>query len=284
MTASHEGKNDENNHDENEIAKEESMRILVCVKQVPDSWSERQLLADHRLDRDSAERVINDLDTYAVEAALQLAEAHGGQTIAMSMGPASAEEAVRKALQMGVDEGVLITDPALAGSDALATARTLAAGIARIAPDLVIMGIESTDAKMSVIPAMVSEFLDWPMLTLAQALSVDAGAATATIERQTPTGHDVVTASLPAVVSVVEKFNEPRYPSFKGITAAKKKTVETLDLGALGVDATSVGIAGSPTQVVAAQSAATKSAGIILDEDEAAISTIVDFLAERRLV
>ncbi|NDB18228.1 MAG: electron transfer flavoprotein beta subunit/FixA family protein [Actinobacteria bacterium] len=260
------------------------MRILVCVKQVPDSWSERQLLADHRLDRDSAERVINDLDTYAVEAALQLAESHGGQTVALSMGPASAEEAVRKALQMGVDEGVLVTDSALAGSDALATARTLAAAISKLEPNLVIMGIESTDAKMSVIPAMVSEFLNWPMLTLAQALSVDSGAASVTVERQTPTGHDVVTSSLPAVVSVVEKFNEPRYPSFKGITAAKKKTVDVLDLGALGVDAASVGISGSPTQVVAASVAASKSAGVILDEDDAAISQVVDFLAERRLV
>lgn len=260
------------------------MRILVCVKQVPDSWSERQLRDDYRLDRDSAERVINDLDTYAVEAALQLQEQHGGETIALSMGPATAEEAVRKALQMGVDAGVLVSDDALAGSDALATARALSAAIAKVGADIVLMGIESTDAKMSVVPAMVSEFLQWPMLTLAQNLRVDAGAATATIERQTATGHDVVTASLPAVVSVVEKFNEPRYPSFKGITAAKKKTVDVYDLAALGVSADSVGSAGSPTHVVSAQPAAAKSAGVILDEDAAAIEQLVNFLAERRLV
>lgn len=260
------------------------MRIIVCVKQVPDSWSERQLRADHRLDREIAERVINDLDTYAVEAALQLAEQHGGQTIALSMGPVSAEEAVRKALQMGVDEGVLVTDEALAGSDALATARTLAAAITKVGGDLVIMGIESTDAKMSVVPAMVSELLGWPMLTLAQSLAVDPTAGSATIERQTASGHDVVTASLPAVVSVVEKFNEPRYPSFKGITAAKKKSVEILNLAALEVDPASVGVIGSPTSVVAATPAAARAAGIILDEDDAAIAKLVDFLAERRLV
>lgn len=258
------------------------MKILVCVKQVPDSWSERQLRPDYRLDRDSAERVINDLDTYAVEAALQLQEQHGGETIALSMGPASAEEAVRKALQMGVDEGVLVCDEALAGSDALATARTLAAAIAKAGADIVIMGIESTDAKMSVVPAMVSEFLQWPMLTLAQTLTVDSG--TATIERQTPSGHDVVTATLPAVVSVVEKFNEPRYPSFKGITSAKKKTVEVLDLAALGIDPAHVGAAGSPTEVVAVEAATARAAGVILDEDAAAIEAVVEFLAERRLV
>lgn len=258
------------------------MKIVVCVKQVPDSWSERQLRADHRLDRDAAERVINDLDTYAVEAALQIVEQHGGETLALSMGPASAEEAVRKALQMGVDAGAVVTDDALAGSDAVATARVLAAAIASLGADLVVMGVESTDAKMSVVPAMVAEVLGWPMLTQAQALSIDG--ATATIERQTATGHDVVQADLPAVVSVVEKFNEPRYPSFKGITAAKKKTVDVLTLAGLGVDPTTVGTAGSPTSVAAAQPAPTRGAGVIVDEDPAAISALVDFLAERRLV
>ena len=258
------------------------MKIVVCVKQVPDSWSERQLRADHRLDRDAAERVINDLDTYAVEAALQLQETHGGETLALSMGPASAEEAVRKALQMGVDAGAVVTDDALAGSDAVATAQVLAAAIAKVGADLVIMGVESTDAKMSVVPAMVAEVLGWPMLTQAQALTVDGAAAR--IERQTPSGHDVVEAELPAVVSVVEKFNEPRYPSFKGITAAKKKTVDVYTLADLGVDAATVGATGSPTQVLSAHPAPSRGAGVIVDEDPAAIAALVDFLAERRLV
>ena len=118
------------------------MRILVCVKQVPDSWSERQLTDGYTLDRDAADKVINDLDTYAVEAALQLQEAHGGETIALSMGPVDAEDAVRKALQMGVDEGVLVTDPALAGSDAMATSLVLSAAIQKAGADIVIMGIE----------------------------------------------------------------------------------------------------------------------------------------------
>ena len=258
------------------------MKIVVCVKQVPDSWSERKLQPDFRLDRDSAERVINDLDTYAVEAALQLVEQHGGETIALSMGPQSAEEAIRKSLQMGIDAGVLVSDDALAGSDAVATARVLAAAIAHLGADLVLMGIESTDAKMSVVPAMVSEFLHWPMLTLAQQLTVDGSVAT--IERQTATGHDVVEAPLPAVVSVVEKFNEPRYPSFKGITSAKKKTVDVLDLAALGIAPETVGAAGSPTTVVSATAAVARSVGVVVDEDTTAIAQLVDFLAERRLV
>jgi electron transfer flavoprotein beta subunit len=135
---------------------------------------------------------------------------------------------------------------------------------------------------MSVVPAMVSEVLDWPMLTQAQALSIEGSVAT--IERQTATGHDVVQGELPAVVSVVEKFNEPRYPSFRGITAAKKKTVDVFDLAALGIDANTVGAAGSPTAVVSAQPAPARGAGVIVDEDPAAIAALVDFLAERRLV
>lgn len=258
------------------------MKIVVCVKQVPDSWSERQLRTDYRLDRDAAERVINDLDTYAVEAALQLQELHGGETLVLSMGPAAAEEAVRKALQMGVDAGVLVTDAGLEGSDAVATARVLAAALEQVGADLVIMGVESTDAKMSVVPAMVAEVLGWPMLTQAQALTVTG--MTVTIERQTATGHDIVEGDLPAVVSVVEKFNEPRYPSFKGITAAKKKTVDVFTLASLGLTASDAGVSGSPTVVIAAQPAPARATGIVVDEDAAAIESLVDFLAERRLV
>jgi len=258
------------------------MRILVCVKQVPDSWSERQLTDGFTLDRDAADKVINDLDTYAVEAALQLQEAHGGETLAISVGPVDAEDAIRKALQMGVDEGILVTDPALAGSDAMATSLALAAAIQKAAVDVVIMGIESTDAKMSVVPAMVAERLGWPMLTLAQALTIDG--STATVHRQTSVGHDVVTASLPAVVSVVEKFNEPRYPSFKGITAAKKKTVEHWGIDDIGLDASQVGVAGSRTKVAAAVPRPAKQAGLIVEDDGTAVAALVDFLVERRLV
>ena len=258
------------------------MRILVCVKQVPDSWSERQLTDGYTLNRDAADKVINDLDTYAVEAALQLQEAHGGETIALSMGPVDAEDAVRKALQMGVDEGVLVTDPALAGSDAMATSLALSAAIQKVGADIVIMGIESTDAKMSVVPAMVAERLGWPMLTLAQAMTVDG--STVTIERQTSAGHDMVTATLPAVVSVVEKFNEPRYPSFKGITTAKKKTVEHWGVADLGLEPSQVGAAGSRTKVTAAVARPAKEVGVIVEDDGTAVAALIDFLAERRLV
>ncbi|NBU30698.1 MAG: electron transfer flavoprotein beta subunit/FixA family protein [Actinobacteria bacterium] len=258
------------------------MKILVCVKQVPDSWSERQLTAEHTLDRGAADRVINDLDTYAVEAALQLQETHGGQTIALSMGPELAEDAIRKALQMGIDEGVLVTDAALAGSDAIATSLALTKAIEKVAPDLVIMGVESTDAKMSVVPAMVAERLGWPMLTLATSVVIEG--VNATITRQTAAGHDVVTADLPAVVSVVEKFNEPRYPSFKGITSAKKKTVDHWGIADLGIDAATVGTGGSATTVTAAVARPARSAGVIIEDDGTAVAALVDFLAQRRLI
>ena len=212
------------------------MKIAVCVKQVPDTWAEKKLTdADKTLDRESADGVMNELDEYAVEEALQLTEAAGGEVVAVSMGPAKAEETVRKALQMGADSGIHILDDSLHGSDAVATSLVLAKVLGDKGFDLIIFGSESTDARMSVVPAMVAERLGVPQMTFANKVEVDGSAIK--IQRQTEYGYDVVEATTPAVVSVVEKINEPRYPSFKGIMAAKKKPIETVSVADAGVDA-----------------------------------------------
>ena len=219
------------------------MKIAVCVKQVPDSWAEKKMV-NGVLDREGVDAVLNDLDEYAVEEALRIVEAHGGNeegapnsVTILSMGPERATEAIRKALSMGANDAILVSDVALAGSDALATSKVLAEVIKTGGFDLVICGTESTDARMSVVPAMLAQRLGWAQLTFASAVAVDPAAHSITISRTTEAGVDGITAKLPAVVSVVEKINEPRYPSFKGIMAAKKKTIESRDLVAVGVSA-----------------------------------------------
>src|SRR5581483_351634 len=186
-------------------------------------------------------------DEYAVEAALQLKEAQGGEVTVLTMGPEKAAETIRKALSMGADKAVHLTDPALHGSDALATSYALAKALATVDHDLVVFGVESTDARMSVLPAMLAERLGVAQLTFAR--KVDADGTTIRIERQTETGYDVVEASTPAVLSVVEKINEPRYPSFKGIMAAKKKPLTTLSAADAGIETDKVGLDGSATSV-----------------------------------
>ncbi|MCH1405609.1 MAG: electron transfer flavoprotein subunit beta/FixA family protein, partial [Candidatus Nanopelagicales bacterium] len=216
------------------------MKIAVCVKQVPDTWAEKTLSAeDSTLDRAAADGVLNELDEYAVEEALQLAEAHGGEVTVVSMGPERAAETVRKALSMGADAGIHVVDDSLHGSDAIATSAVLAAALEGKEFDLIVFGSESTDARMSVIPAMVAERLGIAQLTFAQRVSVSG--SDVTIERVTDYGFDTVTGSTPAVISVVEKINEPRYPSFKGIMAAKKKPVDTVTVADLGLEAATVG-------------------------------------------
>ncbi len=259
------------------------MKIAVCVKQVPDTWAEKSLRAeDSTLDRESADGVLNELDEYAVEEALQIAEAHGGEVTVVSMGPARAAETVRKALSMGADTGIHIQDEALHGSDAIATSAVLAAALAGKGFDLIIFGSESTDARMSVVPAMVAERLDMAQLTFAQRVSVDG--AQVTIERVTDYGYDTITASLPAVVSVVEKINEPRYPSFKGIMAAKKKPVETLGVADLGLDVAVVGQAAAWSAVEDFAARPPKPAGtIVADEGDGGVR-IASYLTEQKFI
>ena len=261
------------------------MKIAVCVKQVPDSWAEKKMVGGV-LDRESVDAVLNDLDEYAVEEALRIAEAHGGNeeggphTITViSMGPERATEAVRKALSMGANDAILITDSALAGSDALATSAVLAKAISDGGFDLVICGTESTDARMSVIPAMLAQRLGWAQLTFASKVSVDPAASSVSITRVTESGVDEMSASFPAVISVVEKINEPRYPSFKGIMAAKKKTIANKDCAALGIAPQSAW-----SQVKDATPRPARAAGVKINDEGKASDELVTFLAERKLI
>ena len=259
------------------------MNIVVCVKQVPDTWAEKKLTPEDRtLDREGVDAVLNELDEYAVEEALRLQEAHGGEVTVLSMGPEQVSETLRKALSMGADKAVHVVDPALHGSDAYATSAVLAAAVARAAPDLVLMGVESTDARMSVVPAMVAERLGRPQLTFAGKVEVDG--ATVRVHRQTEDGYQVVEAAAPAIVSVIEKINEPRYPSFKGIMAAKKKPVEKLSVADLGIEAASVGAAGSHTAVDDFAASPPRGAGTVVKDEGDGGAKVAEFLATKKFV
>ena len=259
------------------------MKIAVCVKQVPDTWAEKRLRPeDSTLDRESADGVMNELDEYAVEEALQLVEAQGGEVVVISMGPDRAAETVRKALSMGADAGVHVVDDGLRGSDAIATSAILAAVIGSRGFDLVIFGSESTDARMSVVPAMVAERLGWAQLTFAQ--KVEVSGSTVTIERVTDSGFATVTASTPAVVSVVEKINEPRYPSFKGIMAAKKKPVETVSVADTGLDAAVVGAAAAWSQVADFAVRPPKAAGVVVTDEGDGGVKLAGYLSEQKFI
>jgi electron transfer flavoprotein beta subunit len=259
------------------------MNIVVCVKQVPDTAVERTLKAgDGTLDRETPDGLINELDEYAIEEGLKIAEAHGGEVTILSMGPAKASESIRKALSMGADKAVHVFDEALAGSDALATSLVLAEALKQTGFDLVICGSESTDARTGVLPAMLAERLGVPQLTLAS--KVDIAGTEVTIRRMTDDGYAVVTGSLPAVVSVVEKINEPRYPSFKGIMAAKKKPVQTMTLADLGVDADAVGLAGSWSAVTDFAARPPRTAGTVVKDEGDGGTKVAAFLAERKFI
>ena len=261
------------------------MNIVVCVKQVPDTWSEKKLAAsDSTLDRAATDPVMNEMDEYAVEEALKLQESQGGAVTILCMGPDAATETVRKALSMGADKAIHVVDDALHGSDAVATSLALAKAIEKSGDvDLVLLGSESSDARMSVVPAMLAERLGLPQLTFAKEVTVTDGSIS--IKRLTDDGYQVVEASLPAVVSVVEKINEPRYPSFKGIMAAKKKPVETYGLADLGVEAGSVGSAGAWSTVESFEAAPPRQAGtVVKDEGGDGADKLVEFLVSKKFV
>jgi electron transfer flavoprotein beta subunit len=259
------------------------MNIVVLVKQVPDTESERKLVPGAgTLDRAAADGVINELDEFAIEEGLRIAEAHGGEVTILSVGPAKASESIRKALSMGADKAVHVLDDPIAGSDALATSAVLAAALTSVGFDLVIAGAESTDARTGVVPAMLAERLGVPQLTLAS--KVEISGSDVTVRRMSDEGYDVVTAALPAVISVLEKINEPRYPSFKGIMAAKKKPVQTLTLADLGISAEAVGLDGSVTSVADFAARPPRAAGVIVkDEGDSGVKA-AEFLAERKFI
>jgi electron transfer flavoprotein beta subunit len=268
------------------------MNIVVLVKQVPDTYSERRLRGDGALDRDASDAVLDEINERAVEEALQLKEkAPGGSDVTVtvvSMGPDRATEAIRKALSMGADAAVHLTDEGLAGSDAVGTARALAGAIGTVGPvgsggvDLVLAGNEASDGRSAAVPAMVAEVLGLPALTHARQVTVEGGSVT--VRRETDDGVVTLSAELPAVVSVNEKINEPRYPSFKGIMAAKKKPVTTLSLADAGLDAAQVGAAAALTSVVSATPKPPKSAGEKVVDDGDGGTKLAAFLVAQKLI
>ena len=260
------------------------MNIVVLVKQVPDTWSERKLTdADHTLDRESADAVLDEINERAVEEALLLQEAHGGEVTVIAMGPDRATDAIRKALSMGADKAIHVSDEALHGSDVLATAKVLAKAIGTVENvDLVIAGNEATDGRAGAVPAIVAELLGLPQVTQLRKVTVEGSMIKG--ERETDEGVAFLEASLPAVVSVTEKINEPRYPSFKGIMAATKKPVSTLTVADLGIDASEVGLSGAWTQVLEAAPKPPRSAGQRVEDGGDGGAKIAEFLVGQKLI
>ncbi|MBJ7347896.1 MAG: electron transfer flavoprotein subunit beta/FixA family protein [Thermoleophilaceae bacterium] len=263
------------------------MKICVLVKEVPDAAVEKRIDANSkRLDR-NGEKNLNPFDTHAIEAAMQLRE--GGQLqvdeiVAITMGPESSVRALHKAVSLGADRSIQLTDDALAGSDVCATGYALAKVLESESPDLVLLGQQSDDGECYTIGAVVADHLKMPSLT--QVIKVDVDGSALVCERQAEYGYDTVKLQLPAVISVGDAINEPRYPSLKAIMGAKKKPLDTKAIGDVGIEGDRVGESGSRTQVLGLNPPPAKEAGeIIEDEDtDATVAKIVSWLAERNLV
>ena len=259
------------------------MNIVVLVKQVPDTEGDRKLNpSDNTVDRAAVDPVINYIDEFAIEEGLRQKEAHGGEVTILTVGPERATESIRKALSMGADKAVHVSDEALHGSDAVATAKAIAKALGTLEWDVVIAGSEATDARGAVVPAMLAELLGVPQLTQARKLEIDG--STVRIERVTDTGYEKVEGASPAVVSVVEKINDPRYPSFKGIMAAKSKPIEVKALADIGLDAGEVGLENSWTQVASFENAPPRAAGQTVKDEGDGGAKIADFLASKKLI
>ncbi|MGY1829887.1 electron transfer flavoprotein subunit beta/FixA family protein [Geodermatophilus sp. SYSU D01180] len=259
------------------------MNIVVLVKQVPDSGTQRSLdPSDNTVARATADNVINEIDEYAIEEALQVKEAQGGEVTVLTVGPGSATDAIRKALSMGADKAVHVQDDAIHGSCAIQTSAVLAAALQQLEYDLVLMGATSTDGQMGVMPALLSERLGIPQVSGARKLTVEG--STVKVERQTDGGYWALEAPLPAIVSTWDTINEPRYPSFKGIMAAKKKPVESRSLADLGVDASAVGLGTATSQVLDFAGRPPKGEGVKVTDEGNGAEELVGFLAGQKLV
>ena len=259
------------------------MKIAVCVKQVPDSAAPKRLDPEtKRLDR-SVEGALNPFDVHAVEEALRIREGGGGdEVVLVSLGPEKALESLRKALAMGADRVVLVTDEAAAGSDLVGTTRALAAALERENADLVLFGQQSSDSDGAVLWASVAEKLRRPVISQVAELTLADGKVRG--KRQTEFGYDVIEAPLPAVVAVSDAINEPRYPSLKGIMGAKSKPQETVSIADLGLDGNDVGESGKRTEVYAVSDPPPRGDSLKIEDDGAAAEKIVEFLAERKLL
>ena len=258
--------------------------IVVLVKQVPDTYSAPKLTdGDHTIDRASGDAVLDEINERAVEEALLIKEAHDGEVTVLCLGPDPAADAIRKALSMGADRAIHVSDEAVHGSDVLQTAKVLAAAIGRVdGVDLVIAGNEASDGRTGAVPAILAELLGYPQLTHARKVTIDG--ATIKVTRETDAGLTHLEATLPAVVSVSEKINEPRYPSFKGIMAAKKKPVDTLTIADLGIDAGEVGLGSAWSTVLEAAPKPPRSAGQRVEDDGDGGSRIAEYLVAQKLI
>jgi len=252
------------------------LKIVVTVKQVPDPNSTLALEADNSIARDK-EVVLDPGDECGVEEGLQLKEAHGGEVILVCMGPERAKDAIRKGLSMGADRGVLISDPQLAGSDALLTARALAAAIRAENPDLVICGTESYDGSTGMVPPMLAELLGVPQLTVAKKVEVDG--ANLKIHRQTSDGYQVIESSMPALITVTAAIAEPRYASLKGIMAARSKEIKLVSLSDLGVERSE-----SVETIQGMSDAESRKSGKVIEDDGSAVDQIVKMLSEAKVI
>jgi electron transfer flavoprotein beta subunit len=265
------------------------MNIVVCVKYVPDATADRQFESDNTVDREGVDGLLSELDEYAVEQALQLKEKAGDDTTvtALTVGPEKATDAVRKALQMGADAGIHVTDEAIAGSDYVATSLVLAKAIEKFGAekqvDLVVCGMASTDASGSVVPAMLAERLDLPQVTFASVIETQGDQVR--VKRDGDTATEVIGGTMPLVLSVTDQTGEARYPSFKGIMAAKKKPVETWSLSDIGVDAGQVGLSVAWSEVEETSARPPRTAGeIVTDEDGSGAKALADFLASKKFI
>lgn len=255
------------------------MNIVVCVKHIPDPNLPGELTDDGFLKREGVQGVLDPGDEFGVETALQLKEANGGEVTLVSMGPATAQEAVRRGLSMGADKGVLVSDDTLKGSDAYVTAKVLAEAIKKQEFDLVIAGVESTDGYTGTMPSTLAELLGVPQVTFVKKIEGSNGSLK--VDRQTADGYHVVECPLPAVITVTAGINEPRYASFKGIMAAKKKPLDQLGLGDLGLSADDVKSWQTVKNVTPAEE---RKAGEVIEDDGTGAAKIADFLKEAKVI
>jgi electron transfer flavoprotein beta subunit len=256
------------------------VKIAVCVKHVPEQ-ARKIDPGTKRLDR-SGEGAINPFDVHAVEEALKIKEAQGGEVVVVTMGPAGAQDSVRKALAMGADEALLITDDAAAGSDLVATTNALAAALEKEDADLVLFGQQAGDSDGAVLWAAVADRLRLPVISQVADLEVTDGKVRG--KRQTEFGYDVIEAPVPAVLAVSDAINEPRYPSLKGIMGARSKPQRTVTLSELGVDGGGVGESGSKTTVEALNDPPPRGDTVKVEDDGSGAEKIVEFIAERKLL
>jgi electron transfer flavoprotein beta subunit len=258
------------------------MNVVVCVKQIPDPAEPGKLETDNTLDR-SGKLILDESDSYGVEMALQLVDAAGGGEVTLvSMAPNNETSGLRTALAMGAAKAILVSDDALSGAGALDTAKVLAAAIKRAEPDLVLAATESSDGYTGTVPEQIAALLGITSVTFAKHVEIDGEGVK--VQRQTELGYDEVEASLPALVSVTAGVVEPRYPSFKGIMAAKSKPVDQLTLSDLGIDPATVGAAGAGMETLSVDDAPTREAGEIVEDDGEGYAKIVAFLENLKVI